>query len=107
MSARGTRHVLHAAAIGMALGCYALVFGGLAWAGGAEEEPRICPELVEIVVPLTHKGVRYERLPALVEVPVPCDSKPPSSARVELEINPVPVDMDREAVDGEAVSEGE
>ena len=33
-------------------------------------------------------------------VEVPCDSKPPSSARVETRVNPVPVDVDREAVDG-------
>lgn len=99
-SARGFRMVLPAACLG---GACVLLFVAVLF-GEEREEPRICPELVERVIPVTHKGVRYENVLVIGEVPVPCE-KPPSTARVETRIDPNPtdrsqVDMDRNAVGG-------
>ena len=89
------RYVLPAALLGAAI-CVMLAAVAFSQEG---DDPRICPELIERVIPITHKGVRYENVLVIGEVPVPCE-KPPSSARVETRINPNPVDVDREAVEG-------
>lgn len=87
MKPRAVRWVMSSACLGAA--CI-LLFAVVLFA----EEREICPELVERVIPITHKGVRYEHVLVIGEVPVPCE-KPPSSARVETRLG------DREAVDGE------
>lgn len=107
MNPRAVRIVVIAACVTLSPFVLVGVLAALGWSaeGAEEEEPRICPELVERVIPVTHKGVRYENVLVIGEVPVPCE-KPPSTARVETVLNPTDrsqVDMDREAVDGEGV----
>lgn len=86
-------YAVRVVSIAVALACFAFVFLGLAWASSSERVPKTCR--VSETMPAEDGGPDWTRW-----VVVPCDPKPPSSARVETGLNPNPVDVDREAVDG-------
>ena len=84
-SLQSFRYVLPAALLGAAI-CVMLA------AVAFTEPPKVCR--ASETMPAEDGGPDWTRW-----VEVPCE-KPPSSARVETRINPNPVDVDREAVEG-------